>query len=227
MSRKILVILLIVMVALLAACGDDDEKSPSKTQEAPTPTVAPENVSKIVLAEISDDPERSITRMQPLADYLAANLGDQGIGVGEVKVAPDMDTLNGWLQSGEVDLVFDSLYPAMIMRNEGGATPILRRWRDGVGEYHTVFFVLADGGIESLEDLNGKIVALDEPSSTSGFLVPVAHLIEEGLNPVEKASVETAVADDETVTCSAGMTRMCFNGLSASASPPGWWITSP
>jgi phosphonate transport system substrate-binding protein len=135
--------------------------------------------------------------MQPLADYLAANLGEQGIGVGEVKVAPDMDTLVGWLKSGEVDLAFDSLYPAMIMRNEGDALPILRRWRDGVGEYHSVFFVLADGGVESLEDLNGGLVAFDEPSSTSGFLVPVAHLIEAGLNPVEKGSVEASVADDE------------------------------
>lgn len=196
MSRKMLVLMLIVILALLAACGDDEKESPSEEQE-PTPTVAPASEGKIVLAEISDDAEKSINRMQPLADYLAANLGEQGIGAGEVKVAPDLDTLVGWLKSGEVDLAFDSLYPAMIMRNEGDALPILRRWRDGVGEYHTVFFVLADGGIESLDDLNGKLVALDEPSSTSGYLVPVDHLIEAGLNPVEKGSVEASVADDE------------------------------
>jgi phosphonate transport system substrate-binding protein len=150
-----------------------------------------------VIGEISDDPDRSITRMQPLADYLAANLSKAGVEAVEIDIPPDLDTMVEKLQNGEIDLTFDSLYPAMIMRNEGGAQPILRRWRDGVGEYHTVFFALAASGIESPDDLKGKMVAFDAPDSTSGYLVPVAFLIEAGLNPVEKSSETAAVAEDE------------------------------
>ncbi len=193
--RKTQVLILILIVALLAACGDDDKKSSSKTE--PTPTVAPENTKALVLGDISDNPEKVIKRTQPIADYLAAGLGEFGIGVGEVKVAPDMETLVGWLKSGEVDMAFDSLYPAMIMRDEAGAVPVLRRWKDGVGEYHAVIFVLKDGAVKTLDDLKGKLIAGDEVSSTSGYMIPVDYLIHAGLNPVVKDSADATVADDE------------------------------
>jgi phosphonate transport system substrate-binding protein len=191
----LVVIVVISLFLLLAACGDDDKDSGDKDQ--PQATATSENTGVIVLAEISDDPQKVINRTQPFADYLAANLGAFGIGAGEVKVVPDMETLATLLESGEADIAYDSLYPAMVLRNEAGAVPILRRWKDGVEEYHSVFFVLAESGIESLEDLNGKIIAFDEPSSTSGYVVPLDYLLEAGLNPVEKPSVEAAVAEDE------------------------------
>jgi phosphonate transport system substrate-binding protein len=49
----------------------------------------------------------------------------------------------------------------------------------------------------SLEDLQGKVVAYDDPSSTSGFMMPTSYLIANGLTPVEVNSPESAVGDDE------------------------------
>jgi phosphonate transport system substrate-binding protein len=153
--------------------------------------------TSIVLADIDDNPVKIIERTQPIADYLAAHLGEFGIETGEVKVAPDMETMIDWLAEGEVDILFDSPYPSMVMMDESGAIPSLRRWKDGIDVYHSVFFTLDDSGIESLEDLEGQMVAFDTIQSTSGYMLPKAHLMEMDYQLDEKARVTSRVRPDE------------------------------
>lgn len=199
MSRKILPLILILLLAalVLTGCGGDDEDPTVTPEPTDAPTEAPEASGTIVLGDISDDPAKKIARFQPVADYLAANLGDFGIGVGEVVIAPDMETMAELLENGEVDFMFDSLYPALTISDLTGAQPVLRRWKDGVEQYNSIFFVRADSGLTSVEDLLGQVVAFDEPNSTSGFMLPMAHLIESDLSAVEVDSTDASVADDE------------------------------
>jgi phosphonate transport system substrate-binding protein len=191
MSHKFLNIILL-LTALAAGCSP---AAPTATP-TPAPTATPTATGEIVLGDVSDDPSSVIERMQPFADYLAVHLNEVGIGVGSVRVAPDEETMGSWMAAGEVDLYFDSLYPAMLVSDLSGAQPILRRARGDV-EYHTVFFALSSSGLESVQDLNGHIIAFDEKYSTSGYMLPLAYLIEAGLNPVEVGSVESSVANDE------------------------------
>jgi phosphonate transport system substrate-binding protein len=157
----------------------------------------PEARTSLIIGDIDDNPVKTIGKLQPLADYLAAGLGDLGVESGEIMVAPDMETMIEWLAGGEVDIIFDSPYPAMVMVNEADAIPVLRRWKDGLAEYHSVFIAMEDSGLESLEDLQGHLMAFDAPQSTSGYMLPKTHLLEMGLKPVEKARVTSRVADDE------------------------------
>ena len=185
MLKKLLTtIALIGILSPLPGCGAKPEAKAKAT-------------GVIVLGDISLEAEYRSKRFEPIADYLAANLGDVGISWGEVKIAPDKETMAQWMTSGEVDLYFDSLYPAMFVIEQSGGQAILRRWKDGVAEYRALFLARNDSNLRSVSDLEGKMIALDEPSSTSGYMLPLAHLIKVGLKPVKKDEPNQSVAADE------------------------------
>ena len=50
-------------------------------------------------------------------------------------------------------------------------------------EYGTAFVVHADSDIHSLTDLRGKRIAMKDPGSTTGHIIPTLMLHEAGLNP--------------------------------------------
>lgn len=169
---------------------------PAETPQAATEDPAVEGRA-IVLGDISDDPGEVIEGAQPLADYLAARLGDFGITEGQVKVATTADEMTEMLKNGEVDLYFDSVYPATLISDASGAQPFLRRWRRGVSQYYTIIFASTDSDVTSVEDLPGHMLALDNPYSTSGYVLPAVYLVERGLKLAVKQSYEEPVADDE------------------------------
>ena len=187
-------IMMLVTLLALAAC--------TTSQAAPTPppepTTPPTATGRIVLSDVSDDPVEKIEEFTPLADYLAANLAEQGIGVGEVKVAPDLETMVDWLQKGEVDIYFDSTYPTIVVGEASGAYPILRRWKGGVGEYNSVIAVRADSDLKTLDDLNGHMIGFEDESSSSGYFMPLTYLLSNGMN-MELNQVPDANVDAEEV----------------------------
>lgn len=186
---KVQFFILLSLIAVLSACNVAQTVIPEATLV--------EEGDTLVVGDISDEPAETIKGTQPLADYLAAHLTDYGITQGEVKIAPDLDTMIQWMKDGEVDLYFDSPYPALVISQESGATPILRRLKYGVDEYHSVFISKADSEYNELADLTGEMVAFEEAFSTSSYMLPLAYLIEHDMNPVQKNSPETAVSPDE------------------------------
>jgi phosphonate transport system substrate-binding protein len=191
LNRPLLwILLLAVLLGCLGACS-------AKETETPQPTALVMEEMSIVLGDISDDPSEVIEGTQPLADYLADQLSEFGITSGQVKVAQTTDQVARWLADGEVDLYFDSVYPATLVSDISGAQPILRRWRYGVESYHAVIFASKDSGITNISELTGHLVAMDNQYSTSGYLLPAVYLVEHGLSLVSMGSYTESVAADK------------------------------
>lgn len=186
-----LILSIVIVGATLVAC----QAKKTEPTTAPIEPLSPDQI--LTLGDISDEPAETIAAFQPLADYLAHNLTSLGIKQGQVVVAPDLPTMMDYMESGQVDLYFDSPYPALTVYEEIGAVLLLRRWKKGVKEYHTAIAVRHDSGIADLDGLLGQIVAFDDPVSTSGYLLPKAYLIGAGYQLVEKSSASQAVAADE------------------------------
>ena len=186
MRQWALLAVICVIVQTSLGCGPQPTRSLRPTAE---PTVAlPTAGGAVVLSEVSDDPVLKHKTYQPLADYLAARLrdADLGIATARVKISPDLESAAQLMRSGELDLYFDSPYPAMIVSSLSGAQPILRRWKGGDAEYSSVLITRADSGITALTDLNGRIIGLENTYSTSGYLLPATYLAIAGLSLHER-----------------------------------------
>jgi phosphonate transport system substrate-binding protein len=131
----------------------------------------------IVLGRISDDPKKHHRALKPMADYLAARLRDLGIERGEVLMAKDAKQMGRYMREGRIDMLSETVFVVSQLRNEIGIEPLVKTWRKGASDYHTVFFVRKDSGINGLDDLRGRVIGFEEPRSTSAFLVPAAELI--------------------------------------------------
>ena len=145
----------------------------------------------------SKEPRDEIKKFWPLASYLAKELQSDGIDSARVVVAENIPAMATFLQEGKVDLYIDSPFPSVAVSHLSGSRFLLRRWKKGIGEYHTVIFTRKDSGISRLEDLQGKVIAFEEPYSSSGYFFPKIVLIEEGLRLVAKKNASNSVGRGE------------------------------
>ena len=166
---------------------------------SPSPTAGPPTAIAQVstLGDIdATEPTKKILRFQPLANYLAQHLNEHGIERGEVVIARNIEEMARFLREGQVDIYFDSPFPTLAVQELSGSRIILRRWKGGLAEYWSTYIVLRASGISSAEGFVVKVIAFEEPASTSGFLMPWETLIQQGFNLMEVASPGSQVPSD-------------------------------
>jgi ABC-type phosphate/phosphonate transport system substrate-binding protein len=141
----------------------------------------------LVFGRVHDDPVRSIRDRQEFVDYIAQKLAPLGVTGGRIMVVEKMHLLAQALREGKVDLFHDSVAPTMVISRAAGSVPILRQWKYGEPDYEGVIVVNKKSGINTLADLKGKVIAFDEPHSTSASVLPRMLLEEKKfkLMPVE------------------------------------------
>jgi len=167
------------------------------TNSTPPPTVSIPSNGLVTLGVIAGSPVDDANSIQPLADALASQLGDYGITAGQVRVAGSVDEMTGWLASGEVDLYFDGVYPALLVSEQSGAKLVLRGWQFGRPEVQSVIFASRNSGLASLDDLRGRVFAMRAPDATAGFFLPCVHLVERGLGLAGQSSFSDPVSPTE------------------------------
>jgi phosphonate transport system substrate-binding protein len=191
--NQILSIFTVVLI-FLSACQPNAAPAGETLEPGAIANLTQEQI--LTIGIVSDDPAGTIEGFQPLMDYLVGQLGDLGIEQGNVVVTPDFDTLNEKLQSGEVDLFYETAYGALYAYQNAGAVPLLRGWRKDIGEYHSTIFVRKDSDVKSADDLRGKLMAFAEPDSTSGYFLPKAFLTALGLSLSEQSAASMIPAGE-------------------------------
>ena len=144
----------------------------------------------LVFGRVQDNPVRAIRDRQGFVDYIAKKLAPLGITGGRILVVNKVGQLAQATREGKVDLFHDSVVPTMVLSRWSGSIPILRQWKFGESEYHSVILVRKDSGINSLDDLKGKVIAFDEPHSTSAHILPRMLLAEKKLKLVQVIAPE-------------------------------------
>jgi phosphonate transport system substrate-binding protein len=146
---------------------------------------------------VTSNPKSEIETFQPFAAYLASRLSAFGIGGGRVVTARTPDEMAGLMRSATVDLYLDSPFPAALVRHGSRARPLLRRWKDGEAVYQSVIFARVDSGIDALDDLAGRVLAVESPNSTTGYFLPRTALFEAGFEPVHRVRPSARVSGHE------------------------------
>ena len=142
----------------------------------------------LVFGRAQDDAVRAIRDRQEFVDYMAKKLAPVGISGGKILVVDNLHLLAQAIKENKVDIFHDSPVPTMVLARQTGAIPILRQWKYGEAEYESVILARKSSGIETLTDLEGKVLGFDEPHSTSAHVVPRMLLTEKKLKLVHLTS---------------------------------------
>ncbi len=159
------------------------------------PALAAESGQRLVLGRISSEPHKHLDRLHAMADYLAVRLADHGITGVDVLIAESPGRMHSLLQEGKVDLFSETAFVALDFMNDSTARPLMREWKKGVAEYHSVIVVRKDSGLKTLADLVGRKFAFEDLGSTSGYLIPRAALEDAGLLLAELPDPRNPVPD--------------------------------
>jgi phosphonate transport system substrate-binding protein len=155
-----------------------------QAQESDKPqgkTEIPSGKNTLVIGKVTSNPQKVYKYLKPIADYVVSHMQDLGVQKAKVLMTKNNDQMIHYLKQGKVDWVTETPFSALLFKDQAGAEMLVRRWKQGVPEYHTVFIVRKDSGISSLNDLKGKTVAFEDPGSTSAYFIPASELILTGL----------------------------------------------
>ncbi len=124
--------------------------------------------------------------------YAAADAG------GKVVVAGSLSELARLLEQSQVDFYLESPYPTYVINQvHGVARLLLRRWKSGMAEYRSLLATRKDSGLTRLEQLRSRLIAFEDPESTSGYFLPKFFLQRSGfkLAPAPTASAPIPAAE--------------------------------
>ncbi|MGH7873236.1 MAG: phosphate/phosphite/phosphonate ABC transporter substrate-binding protein [Candidatus Binatia bacterium] len=134
---------------------------------------------------------------QEFVRYVAKKLSSASKLEGRIVLAPTQARLANLLSERKADFYMESPHPTYMINSVYGAGKLLlRRWKGGMAEYHAAIFTTRSGETKSLEDLKGKIIAFEDPESTSGYFLPKSFLMKKGIKLLP-TQIESKVAAGE------------------------------
>jgi phosphonate transport system substrate-binding protein len=135
---------------------------------------------------------------QDFVRYVARKLSSGSAIEGRIAVAPTQPRLAQLLTEKKADFYMESPYPTYLINDVYGAGKLLlRRWKGGMAEYESLIFTKKNSATKDLEDLRGKIIAFEDPGSTSGHFLPKLFLSRKGFKLSAKTGTEANLSPGE------------------------------
>jgi phosphonate transport system substrate-binding protein len=134
---------------------------------------------------------------RPLIEYVAHKFSSTTETKGMIIVAPTASQMIKLLEEKRVDLYMESPYPTYLINRLGAARLLLRAWKGGMAEYRSLIFTNKQSGVTDPKELRGKIIAFEDPGSTSGYFLPKLFLLKKGFSMSEQASPESKISAGE------------------------------
>ena len=196
--RKILVAVVALLVAVVAtACSNKSISS----KENYTPKSL--NIQFV--------PSQAATKLQARAKPLEKMLSKRlGIPV-HVSMSTDYNTVVEAMKSKKVDVGFLPPDGYVLAHKQGAADLLLQAERYGVKQpggkatnqlvknYRAEILVKKGSKIKNWKDLKGKSISVQNPTSTAGYVFPVAELKEKGLDVTKDCKLVTVTGHDQAV----------------------------
>ena len=182
--QKWIILIPIIAISLISfALISNFEINKNENIVIPQESVSSSNFIPIKIGTIGTNAVKIITSFQPTADYITEKLSNGDTKYeGKIVVVKTTDKMTTLLQEQKIDFYIESPLTAILISEESDAIPFLYRWKDNTFQYHSVFFVKSDSDIINLNDLSGNTIVFEAPESTSGYLLPKAHLIQNGIS---------------------------------------------
>lgn len=179
----------------LAGCGP---AFPAQPAGPPQPAPAPSQEGRtITLGETTPTQvARRFPAYQPLAAYLQQQLAGHGVGRVRLEFPADLAETTRLFREGGIDVMFDTPFPVLAMQEAVGGEIVLRYSKKGSVTYQGLVVTQTQGGVRP-QELGGKVVALKDATSTSGFLQPAAALLAQGFTLRQVAGPDSPVGPAE------------------------------
>jgi phosphonate transport system substrate-binding protein len=161
-------------------------------------TTGPVKIKSITLGLVSGTSQKEIeAHFQNFVRYVARKLGSGPDTEGKVVIVPTALQMAKLLEENKIDFYLESPYPTYLINKQGAAVLLLRRWKSGMAEYRGLIFSKKDSETNRLEQLRGKMIAFEDPGSTSGYFLPKVLLLKKGFLLSEKPRPEAKVGPKE------------------------------
>jgi len=178
--------------ALLLFCSILSIGAMGQTRRSP-------EVNTITLGLVAEANQKEVEKhFQEFVQYVARKLSSDGKTEGRVVAVPTQSRLANLLSERRADFYMESPHPTYIINSVYGAGKLLlRRWKAGMSDYHALIFTRKNGATKRLEDMQGKMIAFEDPESTSGYFLPKLLLSKKGFKLVRMDRIDAKVSRGE------------------------------
>jgi phosphonate transport system substrate-binding protein len=158
----------------------------------------PVKVKSLTLGLVSGTSQKEIeAHFQNFIRYVAGKLGPNRETEGKVVIVPTPLQMAKFLEEKKIDFYMESPYPTYLINKQGAAILLLRRWKSGMAEYRGLILGKKDSEVNRLEQLRGKMIAFEDPGSTSGYFLPKVLLLKKGFRLSEKPGLDAKIGPQE------------------------------